>query len=547
MEPTENRRNPDKRNRKYYDYTMLFMVVALIVIGILMISSISSYNAAKYLGDGNFYTNRQILYGALGFGVMIVLSLVDYHVYAVETPRRKWPLLIIPAYLFIAAAQAAVILLGRTDSDANGAVNGASRWIAVGGFKIQPGEFAKLFMIVIAAYWLCRIAGSRHKVRNTIIFLIAVSAVAVLALVESLTTAIVLFGIIFGMVFVCSRQKLLFAVLLALGILGAVLLVRYVKAQDTSSGNFRMRRVYEWIHLTDKDNDGQVKQGLYALASGGLFGKGFGQSAQKLGHIPEVHTDMIFAVIVEEMGLVGGAALLILFAVLLWRIAIVAINAQELFGTLLCYGVMLHIGLQVCINVAVVTGTIPSTGVTLPFISSGGSSLLALCAECGLVLNVSRNIGARRSVSILEDSGTAGANRRTDTNEERARGGLVSVKNEATGRKKPKRWPFGLLGGSEKSPDSRRSAAKSGKTDSGAKRGKTENSSESSSKSEASGGRKTTSAGDRNNGKRPAERSSDLRTSNVERKAPTDAIPSGAPQKYSIDVELGKPAKKDSE
>ena len=545
MEPTENRRNPEKRNRKYYDYTMLFMVVALIIIGILMISSISSYNAAKYLGDGNFYTKRQILYGALGFGAMIVVSLVDYHIYAIETPRRKWPLLIVPAYLFIAAAQAAVILLGKTDSDANGAVNGASRWIAVGGFKIQPGEFAKLFMIVIAAYWLCRIAGSRYKVRNTIIFLVAVSAVAVLALVESLTTAIVLFGIIIGMSFVCSRQKLLFVVLIALGILGSVLLVKYVKAQDTSSGNFRMRRVYEWLHLTDKDNDGQVKQGLYALASGGLFGKGFGQSAQKLGHIPEVHTDMIFAVIVEEMGLVGGAALLILFALLLWRIAIVAINAQELFGTLLCYGVMLHIGLQVCINVAVVTGTIPSTGVTLPFISSGGSSLIALCVECGLVLNVSRNIGVRRRVSILEDSGTAGANRRTDTiGEERARGGLVSVKNEATGRKKPKRFPFGLLGGNGKGTDSRKSSSKSERGENGVKSGKTDNGSGSGKTT----GRKTASAGDRNTERGTAERSSGSRAaSNAERRSSAEAKQTETPQKYSIDVELGKPAKKDSE
>ncbi|MBP5354421.1 MAG: FtsW/RodA/SpoVE family cell cycle protein, partial [Lachnospiraceae bacterium] len=354
MDPSENRRNPGKQ-KKYYDYTMLFMVIALIAIGVIMISSISSYNAAKYEGSSTFYTDRQILYAAVGIVMMIVLSLVDYRLYAMETPGHKWPVLIIGAYFLVAAAQAAVIVLGRTDSDVNGAVNGASRWIAVGRFKIQPGEFAKLFVIVIAAYWLCRVVTSRHRLRDTIIFIVGIGAIGVLALVESLTTAIVIFGITGGLLFACSRKKLLFVILIALGLLGAFLLVQYVKTQDASSGGFRMRRVYEWVHLTDKDNDGQVKQGLYALASGGLFGKGLGQSAQKLGHIPEVHTDMIFSVIVEEMGLVGGTALLILFGLLLWRIAIIAINAQELYGTLLCYGVMLHIGLQVCINVAVVT------------------------------------------------------------------------------------------------------------------------------------------------------------------------------------------------
>ena len=441
MDPSENRRNPGKQ-KKYYDYTMLLMVIALIAIGVIMISSISSYNAAKYEGSSTFYTDRQILYAAIGIVIMTALSLVDYRLYALETPRRKWPLLIIGAYFVVAAAQAAVIVLGRTDSDANGAVNGASRWIAVGRFKIQPGEFAKLFVIVIAAYWLCRVVTSRHRVRDTILFIGGIGVIAGLALVESLTTAIVIVGITGGLLFACSKKKLLFVILIVIGAVAAFILVQYVKGQDTSSGNFRMRRVYEWVHLKDADNDGQVKQGLYALASGGLFGKGLGQSAQKLGHIPEVHTDMIFACIVEELGLVGGAALIILFLLLLWRIAIVAINAPDLYGTLLCYGVMIHIGLQVCINIAVVTGTFPSTGVTLPFISYGGSSLLVLCAECGVVLNISRNIGYRKRIAIAEPEDGEGEREPKTTRPKAANatrkpfGGLRKVKDDHK-RKRP--------------------------------------------------------------------------------------------------------------
>ena len=523
MEPNEIRRSPAKR-KKYYDYTMLFMVVALIAIGVIMISSISAYNAAKYEGSATFYTDRQILYAAVGIVLMLVLSLVDYRIYAAETPVHKLPILIIGAYLLIPAAQAAVIVLGRSGSDANGAVNGASRWIAVGRFKIQPGEFAKLFAIVIAAYWLCRVVTSRHRTRDTIAFIGGISVIGVLALVESLTTAIVLFGIMGGLLFVCSRKKLVFAIIVAAGLLCAVLLVKYVKAQDASSGSFRLRRVYEWLHLDDKDNDGQVKQGLYAVASGGLFGKGFGQSAQKLGHIPEVHTDMIFACIVEELGLVGGAAILILFALLLWRIAIIAINAQELYGTLLCFGVMLHIGLQVCINVAVVTGTIPSTGVTLPFISYGGSSLLVLCAECGVVLNVSRNIGERKNISVLEYIEPAGANRRNKADGARGDGGLYPVKNEPTGRKRPKRRPLGLFSGNGQGRETARGNMR-----------KSESSRASESRRGQSG---RASAGDGESRKN----SGTVRGTGTDNA--TRETQSGA-GRYSIDIELGKPARRD--
>lgn len=525
MDPTETRREPEKRNRKYYDYTMLFMVIALIVIGILMIGSISAYNAAKYERNATKYTDSQIVFAAVGVVAMIIISLIDYRIYAIETPRRKWPIFIALGYLFIVGALAAVIVIGRSNTELSGATNGAARWIAVGGIKIQPGEFAKLFMIIIASYWLCRIVAGQHRVRDTVIFLIGISVIAVLALVESMTTAIVLFGIVGGLLFVCSKKKLFFVILVAAGLLGAILIVRYVKTQDTSSGNFRMRRVYEWIHLEDKENEGQIKQGLYALASGGFLGKGIGQSAQKLGHIPEVHTDMIFAVIVEEMGLLGGAAILVLFGVLLWRIAIIAINAQELYGTLLCYGVMLHIGLQVCINVAVVTGTIPSTGVTLPFISYGGSSLIVLCIECGLVLNVSRNIGERRKVEIFEYSGPTGAKRRTDTiSGERTRGGFIAVKNEPTGRKKPKRRLLGMFG-SGKSGEGKPASRKSGAAKSGRKSGL---------RAEEILRRRSDSI---ETAETPAPATAQSKADNT----------GTQPGKYSMDVVLGQPARKNTD
>ncbi len=155
---------------------------------------------------------------------------------------------------------------------------------------------------------------------------------------------------------------------------------------------YRLERIKIWQDIENHPKGYQILQGLYAIASGGLFGKGLGQGVQKLGYIPEAHNDMIFSTICEELGLVGAFAVLFLFILLLWRIFIIAINAPDLFGSLIATGVMAHIAVQVLINVAVVTNTIPSTGIPLPFISYGGSSLLVLMMEMGIVLSVSDRI-----------------------------------------------------------------------------------------------------------------------------------------------------------
>ncbi|MBO4627905.1 MAG: cell division protein FtsW [Lachnospiraceae bacterium] len=441
MEPSGYQYTTDKRKR-YYDYTLLFMVIALMMVGILMIASISPYNAAKYLGNSTFYTYRQIRYVVVGIAGMVAISLVDYRLYAMETPKKKVPLLLAAAYLIIVALEVAVIAVGRTDSELSGATNGAARWLSIGPLKLQPGEFAKLFMIMIAAYAMCKVNTYKGRFKALAVVCVLLGLIGALAAKESMTTGIILFAILGGLIFVCSKKKFVFVILLAIGIFAAVLLVRYVD-HNGAVGSFRFRRIYEWRHLTDENNVGQVKQGLYALSSGGLFGKGLGNSVQKLGHIPEVHTDMIFACIVEELGLFGGAALILLFLVLLWRIAIVAINAPDLYGTLLCYGVLIHIGLQVCINIAVVTGTLPSTGVTLPFISYGGSSLLVLCAECGVVLNVSRNIGYRKRVILAEEEPSEEKPKRTfderpQKTAKKPFGGLRKVKDDHK-RKKPEK------------------------------------------------------------------------------------------------------------
>jgi cell division protein FtsW len=206
---------------------------------------------------------------------------------------------------------------------------------------------------------------------------------------ENLSTAIVICAIMVGISFVASKKKAYFFIvggaLLTLGTL-------YIKFGE----GFRAERIKIWLDVENHEKGFQILQGLYAIASGGIFGTGLGESMQKLGFIPESHYDMIFAIICEELGLFGAIAVILLFLLLIWRLFIIAISAPDLFGGLICVGVLTHIAVQVIINIAVVTNSIPSTGIPLPFISYGGTSVAILLAEMGIVLSVSNQIKYER-------------------------------------------------------------------------------------------------------------------------------------------------------
>ena len=209
-----------------------------------------------------------------------------------------------------------------------------------------------------------------------------------LVIVENLSTGLII-GLIFVGICFASKKKAYFIISgLAMGALVAVMIF-FV--------DFRSERFDAWLNVETHEKGYQILQGLYAIASGGIFGKGLGESMQKLGFIPESHNDMIFSVICEELGLFGAIALILLFILLLWRIFVIAINAPDLYGGLIATGVLIHIASQLLINIAVVTSTIPSTGIPLPFISYGGSSLMVILFEMGIVLSVSNQIKAYKA------------------------------------------------------------------------------------------------------------------------------------------------------
>lgn len=369
------------RVRRAYDFSLLFLTFFLVCFGLVMIYSTSSYNAVKFYGDAVFFVRKQAIFAAFGMLVMVVVSKVDYRYIINPLPIIKIrPITVL--YLFCLVLQVVVLFVGEE-------IKGARRWIELPGIgSFQPSEFTKICIVLLTAYLASRAPKALNKFSGFVGVLLRVAPLIILVVVENLSTAIVLAGITFVICFVTSRKKVYYFVVIGLGIAA-------VAAVFIFGDGFRMERIDAWLNVETHPKGYQTLQGLYAISSGGFLGKGLGNSVQKLGFIPESHNDMIFSVICEELGLVGAIAILLLFLLLLWRLFVIAVNAPDLYGSLIAVGVMTQIAVQVVINVAVVTNSMPSTGIPLPFISYGGSSLVTLLFEMGIALGVSNQIEYR--------------------------------------------------------------------------------------------------------------------------------------------------------
>lgn len=372
----EKKREGKKRKEKaisYFDYNLLFLVIFLVCFGLVMLYSSSSYicaNSAKYNYDAAFYLKRQLrnyIIGAFGMAFLITV------------PYRNWKKFGVLAYLVSIALCVLVIFIG-TES------HGSARWIDIGPISFQPSEVAKVGIIVFLAMFLERVAKQLKDWKNLAkVFGLLLPIVGAVAY-NNLSTAIIILGIAVCMIFVASPKYSHFIVVGLIGVCFAVVFIMLF--------SYRMDRVEAWLHpeTADPASVYQTMQGLYAIGSGGLFGKGLGESLQKMGNVPESQNDMIFTIICEELGLFGAVCVILLFMLIIWRMMVISNNAPDLFGSLLVVGVMSHIAIQVILNIAVVTNSIPNTGVTLPFISYGGTSIAILMCEIGLVLGVSRSI-----------------------------------------------------------------------------------------------------------------------------------------------------------
>ena len=370
-----------KRSQQFYDYSLLFTIAFLIMFGLLMIYSASSYKAQlDYNGNAAYFMTRQGVIALGGFAFMILISRLDYRWYA------KFYKLAIAVSWFMMIA---VSFVGRR-------VNGKRRWLGVGPLSFQPTELVKITIIVSVAVLLVKLGRDVDRPAGIARIAMVVLPLAAIVAANNLSSGIIIAGIGFVMLFVASRKKLWYFLVMAAG--GLVI------AFAPQIGNglraihllkpYQLSRINVWKNPEAFASEGgyQVLQGLYAIGSGGLFGKGLGESIQKLGFVPEAQNDMIFSIICEELGLFGAVALILVFMFMIYRFMVIASNAPDLFGCLLVVGVMAHIAIQVILNIAVVTNTIPNTGITLPFISYGGTSIVFLEAEMGMVLSVSNQI-----------------------------------------------------------------------------------------------------------------------------------------------------------
>lgn len=376
-------RRGQKKGESFMDYSLLFIVLFLVGFGMVMVFSSSSYEANMKFGDSTSFLRQQLFASILGIIAMMVVANIPYHF---------WERFAVPAYIGSVVLILLIIPFGHSSG-------GATRWLYIAGISLQVAEVAKLGMILFLSSLICTMGKSIRTNKGFFLVLLSPAPVAAMIYIitNNLSSAIIVMAIAVLMLFVsCPDYKRFF--LLGLGVLAVAAIVIFYVVQTAEAHvddlDFRGARILAWLdpEAYSDDTGFQTIQALYAIGSGGVLGKGLGQSMQKRGFLPEAQNDMIFSIICEELGLFGGIAVIVMFLLLIWRLMIIANNAPDLYGALLVVGVLGHIAVQVILNIAVVTNTIPNTGISLPFISYGGSSVMFLLIEIGLTLSVAKGI-----------------------------------------------------------------------------------------------------------------------------------------------------------
>ncbi|WP_419883759.1 stage V sporulation protein E [Peribacillus sp. B-H-3] len=354
------------------DLILIIVTLSLLAIGLIMVYSASAIWAAYKFDDSFYFAKRQMLFAFVGVIAMFFIMNVDYWTW------RTWS----KALIIICFVLLLVVLIPGIGV----ARNGSRSWIGVGAFSIQPSEFMKLAMIAFLAKFLSERQKLITSFRKGLLPALALvfTAFGLIMLQPDLGTGTVMVGTCIVMIFISGARVSHFGVLGLLGLTGFVGLVL--------SAPYRMKRITSFLDpWQDSLGSGfQIIQSLYAIGPGGLFGLGLGQSRQKFFYLPEPQTDFIFAILSEELGFIGGSLVILLFALLLWRGIRIALGAPDLYGSLVAVGIIAMVAIQVMINIGVVTGLMPVTGITLPFLSYGGSSLTLMLMAIGVLLNISR-------------------------------------------------------------------------------------------------------------------------------------------------------------
>ena len=385
-------------------------MLSLCLYGLIMVFSASAYQcsfSSKYNYNQYYLLQRQALYVALGIVVCLMFQFIHYSILY---------RLAIPIYIFSIGC----IFLLLTSFGVS--VNGATRWLNIGGIRFQVAEITKIGVIIGLAYMVKRYYKSLHNVK-LLLYMWAMGGVGAALLIgisNDLSSSIVVLGITFGITFIYTYQMKIHLLTIAIGGSGISLYVLHVwrnmpSLSDLSGMSFRIGRIAAWLapEKYQSDISYQTLQALYAIGRGGVWGQGLGQSLQKLSALPEAQNDMIFAIVCEELGIVGATILIGLFLYLFYCLYKAAVNSTEVFGSVLAVGTLLHVSIQTLINISVNLNLIPNTGITLPFISYGGTAVFCQLAEMAMVLSVIRTSNNLKVIQIHKKKEKKHANRKS--------------------------------------------------------------------------------------------------------------------------------------
>lgn len=358
--------------KREYDFWILFTVLVMLAMGTVMVFSASSYSADYYFNNKYHFLLRQLIWGAVGIISMFVFSNIDYRRIAASSP----------ILMVISTIMLALVLIPGIGT----VINDSRRWFDLKFTTFQPSEFTKIAMILFFSFSLSKNNDKlKYFFRGLLPYLMVVGVTALLLLKEPHMSATILITLVSVVLLFCAGARVWHFILLAVPI-GAV------GWQLIKSAKYRMNRI---IAFTDpfkysSDEGFQVVNSLYAIASGSFFGRGLGRSLQKNLYLPEPHNDFIFAILAEELGFIGAFTVIVLFMLFIWRGIKVAMNAPDMLGSLIAMGITSLIALETIINIAVVTSTVPTTGMPLPFFSAGGTSTVFLLTSIGILLNISK-------------------------------------------------------------------------------------------------------------------------------------------------------------
>lgn len=378
---TDGSENNEKDTKNNLDFGMLITIIILLCAGIVMVASASSYYALSNYNNSNYFLVRQLFFGIIGFIFMIIISNIDYKRY------KKWGNL----FYIICLVLLLLVLtpLGQTR-------NGAKRWLGFGALVFQPSEIMKIGLVIGMSTYLSLNYKKLASFKGYIIpILMLLLVVIVMFMQKHLSGTIVMFVAACSIIFVSGikvKARYIIAGIIAAAAMLAVFIFMPSGDSTESSGSFRLDRIVSFLNPEEdiKGGNWQAAQSLYAIGSGGIFGRGLGQSRQKYLWLPEAQNDFIFSVLGEELGLVGTVTVLALFSFFIYRGYRIAITARDMYGSLLATGITSAFALQILVNIAVVTCTVPVTGMPLPFFSYGGTALFINLCAMGILLNISR-------------------------------------------------------------------------------------------------------------------------------------------------------------